>query len=167
MSREPGGELIGGDEATIRTEQHDAVSHRPEHGFQYVAAASGVLLGAENGGDVGDDGQVPAIGQRRGADVEHRAVRPHALAHLRPVEWEAHLDTQKLGGIARAEFAGFGEAAQDIRQMFADRDRRPLHDPRIGVVEHHEAAVGPIDAHAVRQRRDHRFEHGRRDHVSL
>ena len=141
--------VVGNDPAKP-VPQDDAVADVGQHRVHQPRPAPQLVLRGGQGGDVGDDAQVAAIGQRRGPHLDPGAVRALALAVLHVGRVEGHLLADDRRRVARAVLAGVCAAADHLLHRVADHDGGAVHDAVVVRVHHRQPPVGAIDRDAVR-----------------
>ena len=149
-ARHLGRHPVGGHDPAIRPPQHDAVADVRQHRVHLGGAAIQARFGFHKLRHVGDDADVPAIGQMRGADVDRGPVRPPPPPHQRHGTRVAALGVRDPRRIAIPILASLCAPVDHLVDGVTHLDRGALHDAVIRGVDQAQPPVRPIDADAMR-----------------
>jgi hypothetical protein len=161
--RDPGGDVVGGDDAALGVEQRDALARGVQGGGQHLGTALHLALGDDAGGDVGQREDEAAAGDRARHHLQLGAVGA-AAAHVPgplPVGVDGVADVA-LGLLRGAELAGRGLHGHDLGMQHAGPEGvADAHHLAAEGVGRQQPVLGVEQRDAVAHVVQHRLHHGR------
>ena len=118
--KQPSRHRVAGDQAPFGSPEHDPVADVGQHERQLVGATGYLRLRFGQRRDVRYDADVAAVGQRRGAHIQSRAIRPPPLANLWAGDVERHLLGEDLVRGTGPVLACRGTPSDHVLQVIAN-----------------------------------------------